>query len=404
MKVIFCSMMFADIEKDIQKSKAPNTASGHIFQENILQGIVENGCDISVINIPRIRRYPDYPAIFCKRQQTRWHDKVGMVHVGFINLPVLNMFTQRRAVYRELKKQVESANGEPIVIFTFNSYVQTGKAMLKIRKKYPNIHLCNVIGDLHGSLGVAHTRRGIRGKLITRIENQQDELAKEYDSFVFLTKYMASALGVEDKPCVVMEGLYPAKNTACEQVVPTEEKTVFYAGSLCKEYGIAHLLQAFSLIEDPAYRLYIAGGDGDQDLVKEYAARDPRITFLGFIPPSEVKKYQQRATVVLNPRQPDLEFVKYSFASKTLECLASGTPYIAHKLPCDPEEYAAYIQYARDDSDEALRDKIVEICEMTKEQRDEIGARARQFVYEEKNPGAMCKRIVDLWKSIVEDV
>lgn len=402
MKVIFCSMMFADVENDIKRSKAPHPVSGHAFQENIIQGLVENNCDVSVINVPRIRRYPDYPAIFCKKKVTRWRDRLDMTNVGFINLLGVNMITQSRAVYKELKKQVKSANGELVIIFTFNSYVQTGKAMIKIRKKYPNVHLCNVIGDLHGALGVANTRRGIRGKMIVRIENKQDELAKQYDSFVFLTKYMAGALGVENKPHIVLEGLYPNKNASSnEESVVREEKTLFYAGSLCKEYGIAHLLRSFSLIEDPEYRLYVAGSVDEAELVKEYAQKDPRIVFLGFIPPSEVKKYQQKATALLNPRQSDLEFVKYSFASKTMECLASGRPYIAHHLPCDPEEYGAYIQYARDESDEALRDKMMEICEMSQEQRDEIGARAKKFIYDEKNPKEMCKRVVDLWESVV---
>ena len=396
MKLIFCSMMFADVEEDIRKSAAPNTVSGHKFQENLVRGFAENNCDLSVINIPRIRRYPDYPAIFRKRKNTLWNDQVPMTHVGFINLMGINMLTQTLSVYKELKKQVQSANGEPVVIFTFNSYVHTGLAMLAIRKKFPNVHLCNIIGDLHGSLGVANAQKGLRGKIITFIENTQDALAKKYNSFVFLTKYMAPALGVENKPFVVMEGLYPAKPIADSHTISCD-KTIFYAGSLCKEYGIEHLLRAFSMIEDPDFRLRIAGRGGEENMVREYAARDPRISFLGFISPEAVLQNQQEATVLISPRTSELEFVKYSFASKTMECLASGKPYIAHRLPCDPPEYEQHIQYAAGESDEALRDIIEKTCTLPKEVRDSIGQRAREFIMSQKNPKAMCQKILDMW-------
>lgn len=102
------------------------------------------------------------------------------------------------------------------------------------------------------------------------------------------------------------------------------------------------------------------------------------------------------ATVLVNPRTTELEFVKYSFASKTLECLASGKPYIAHKLPCDPPEYNGPIIYADNESDEAVAAKIVEICELPDNERDEIGQKAREFVLTQKKPKVMCKKIVDM--------
>ncbi len=400
MKIIFCAMMFENVEEDIRKSVSPNPVSGHIFQENLLKGFAANGCDLSVINVPRIRRYPDYPQIFFKKKQIRWNDQVDMVHIGFLNLFGVNRITQTMQVYRELKRQVKAAKGEPVVVFTFNSYLQTTKAMLAVRKKFSNVHVCNVIGDLHSSFGIATSQRGLRGKGISNIEQKQDELAKQFDSFVFLTKYMAEALKVTDKPYVVMEGLYPPKEEK-ENTAATREKTVFYAGNTCKEYGMEHLLRAFTAIADPDFRLRIAGKGGDEDLIREYEKKDPRITFLGFITPEEVQKNQREATVLINARTPDREYVKYSFASKTLECLASGKPYIAHRLPCDPLEYEDYILYAADESDEALQDKIVEICCLPAEEREAIGKKCREFILKEKNPQKMCQRVLAMWNAQV---
>lgn len=85
-----------------------------------------------------------------------------------------------------------------------------------------------------------------------------------------------------------------------------------------------------------------------------------------------------------------------------MECLASGRPYIAHRLPCDPPEYAKHIQYPDDDSDEALAKKIFEICELPKEKRDQIGMDARAFILNEKNPKVMCEPAVKMWEKMLE--
>ena len=67
------------------------------------------------------------------------------------------------------------------------------------------------------------------------------------------------------------------------------------------------------------------------------------------------------------------------------------------------KEYADYIQYANDESDESLKEKIIEICELPEEVRADIGQRARKFIIEEKSPKKMTKKIVDLWSGMCEE-
>ena len=44
--------------------------------------------------------------------------------------------------------------------------------------------------------------------------------------------------------------------------------------------------------------------------------------------------------------------------------------------------YANYINYALDESDEGLKDKLVEICEKSEDERKKMGKKARQFILE----------------------
>ena len=251
------------------------------------------------------------------------------------------------------------------------------------------------------SVDIAHRNEGIIGRLREIIEKKQNELSTIHDAYALLTKYMAEPLGIIDRPYVVVEGMY-SENSKTEKIVSqynfsnNQTKDIFYAGSVGIQYGLKHLLKAFSLIEDHSYRLYIAGNGDAADLVKNCAALDERITYLGYITPNEVEQYQRSATVLINPRTSEYEFVKYSFPSKNMECLASGKPYIAHDLICDPVEYHSYMQCPVDESDEALARKIVEVCSFTEEERIKIGEKARQFILTEKNPKKQCKKIVDM--------
>ena len=63
-----------------------------------------------------------------------------------------------------------------------------------------------------------------------------------------------------------------------------------------------------------------------------------RIEFLGMLPRTDVLELQSKATILVNPRQPVGDFTKYSFPSKTIEYMASGTPLLMYKLPGIPEE------------------------------------------------------------------
>lgn len=399
MKLIFLSYMFSDVNADIKLSKAPNSVSGHKFQENLIKGLFQNECDLSVINIPRVRPYPDYPKIILSTKDCEFCGSVKGKNIGFINLYFLNYLTQTIKGYSALKKEFKKYKGEKFVLLTFNSNLHTCFPMLLARAFHKNVTLCNIVGDLHGKYGIKNTTPGFKGFLIRAIESVQDSIGKSFDSFVFLTKHMAKAMGVEKKPCCVVEALYDSSNLKeFSNSEKDSKKTIFYAGSICKEYGIEHLLKSFSLIEDPSYQLLIAGSGDTQELIAKYTSLDSRIKYLGFITPQEVEKNQNMSTALISPRTSEHEFVKYSFASKTLECLASGKPYIAHKLPCDPPEYESYIQYSEKESDESLKEKIIEICELSNEERELKAKLAKQFVVNEKNPRIMCKKIVDLYR------
>ena len=79
-----------------------------------------------------------------------------------------------------------------------------------------------------------------------------------------------------------------------------------------------------------------------------------------------------------------------------MEYLASGRPVIGYQLDGIPAEYDEYIQYVEDNSVEALKKKLFEVCSLPKESRDALGEKSRNFILSQKIPKVMCKRIVDM--------
>lgn len=399
MRYIFCSFMFDDPEENIKGSKNPNAASGHKFQAEMLRGLIQNGCHVDVINVPRVRRYPDYHQIIFRKKDFCLDGIKRGTSVGFINLMGLNYLTQINRVEKLLDEYLRNATEEKTVLLVYNTYPAPTYAMRRIKKKYPNVILCDAIGDIYGQYGLS-VPKTLHGRLINLIHEKMDQMASECDAFALATAEMSNALGIAEKPFVVVEGMYSVGSDARQECITKESKTIFYAGSLLSEYGIGHLLRAFSLIQDPSYRLIIAGGGDNQDEVERAAAKDSRIRFLGYITPKEVAKNQQAAAVLVNPRTSEHEYVKYSFASKNLECLASGVPYVAHSLPCDPPEYGNYVCYPKDETDQALADKLMEICSLPEEERRSIGEKARQFIATEKNPQRQMMKLDTMLQSI----
>lgn len=411
LKIILCGHMYDDAETEVKKMSVPNTISGHKFQMNLLMGLMENIEDVYVVNTSRVRFFPHYPEKIIKEKDFLVNGKAVGKSVGFVNLLGINYITRYIGIQKELKKYINDniKDNEKCVLVCFNCFFPITLSMFKCKHKYKNVYTCAVIGDIHGKYGVSpfDANNFFKGALMYFIGILSDKSASKFDCLAFLTKDMARALKVENKPFVVMEGMYNVSHKNEVDSDLTEEsdlKIIFYAGSLREEYGILHLIKAFEMIDNSEYRLYLAGGGGTEKHIKECAEKDNRINFLGYITPQEVDKWQKKATVLVSPRTAESnEYVKYSFPSKTMECLASGKPYIAHRLPCDPPEYANYIQYADDESDEALAEKINEICSMPSSERDIIGAKAKKFIEEEKNPAVMTKRIVKMLEDMAAE-
>ena len=216
--------------------------------------------------------------------------------------------------------------------------------------------------------------------------------------YVFLTQAMNDRLNPDGKPYVILEG---HADIAMGQVSPSlEEKhkprVCLYAGGVSRDYGLAELVEGFRLANLPDTQLHIYGPGDYVPELEQIARQDSRIVYGGMLLSSQVVQREREATLLVNPRPTGEEFVKYSFPSKTMEYMASGTPVLTTDLPGMPPEYHDYVyRIFREDAPGIAQALTQVLCHSDRELLEK-GQAARDFVLREKNNVTQAKKILDL--------
>ena len=133
--------------------------------------------------------------------------------------------------------------------------------------------------------------------------------------------------------------------------------------------------------------------------VEQYAKRYSNIRYFGFVSQKEALALQANATALINPRQADGLFTRYSFPSKTLEYMRSGKPVLCCKLEGIPGDYDSYLSYM-DAGKDGIMKAARQLMLLTPQERYEKGCAAREYVLHSKNPAGQCRKLLDLLRSL----
>lgn len=374
-----------------QNSKGSVQNAANVLQWHFIEGLDQNlNKPLTIINSLFIGSYPKrYKKLFVKSYPFSHTENAKDLNVGFCNLMWFKRFSIRRGLKKAVKSWIKKTSGEK-VIFGYAMTESRMTIMEYAKKLDKNIKTVLIVPDLPQYMNFGKTSKLFR--LMKKIDSKSlFEKTKHVDTFVLLTKQMADYLKIDNY--VVVEGI--AKEPTCEQVQVSDKKTIVYAGGLNIKYGAGDLIDAFEKIEDPNYRLVLCGSGDAVAKIKETAKIDSRIDFKGLVSHNEALKIVNSATVLVNPRKNNEDYTKYSFPSKTMEYMATGVPVVAYKLDGIPDEYDEYLNYVNSDDTQALADKLMEVCELSKEQRKEIGLKAKTFILNNKNAKVQVKKIID---------
>lgn len=363
------------------------------FQNSILDGFIKNdNVNLKVLTIPALSTYPhgcklikidDCPFIFDGREYGQ--------SFGFLNLPFLNHLHQSR-IDIFIDRWYAKTEGDKCII-VYAMLKQQMQYAVKAKEKHPDIKLCIVIPDLpiYMACNKYYKMFGFQKHDMQAIE----KLLHDFDCYVVLAEPMVERLCIVNKPYVVIEGIYSSLNVKAGDMKKKSTKTLMYAGGIVARYGVFDLLEAFHRIENDNYRLILCGPCPEMEKLNDYLLADSRIEYIGQIPTEEVRILQRQATLLVNPRHSMEEFTKYSFPSKTLEYMASGTPVLMSPLPSMPEEYKSHIYMFADESVSGMKKEIESIFEKTEVELNQKGTAAKEFIIQQKNSQYQVKKIID---------
>ena len=216
--------------------------------------------------------------------------------------------------------------------------------------------------------------------------------------YVFLTEAMNGYLNKKNKPYVILEG---HSDIAMKDKLPSLDKKqqpriCLYAGGVSRQYGLANLVEGFRMADVPNAVLHIYGpGDYVKEL-EQIAAEDDRIFYGGMLLNTQIVDKELEATLLVNPRPTHEEFVKYSFPSKTMEYMASGTPVLTTVLPGMPKEYHDYVFLMEEETPEGAAKALTRVLSNTDEALLQKGMEAREFILNEKNNVIQAKKLLDM--------
>ena len=121
-------------------------------------------------------------------------------------------------------------------------------------------------------------------------------------------------------------------------------------------------------------------GSGDyEEELRSICSKNENIKYYGFVPNEEAVRAQREADFLINARSATDEYVKYSFPSKTLEYMLSGTPLITTMLPGIPDEYREHIIVLEDNSPKTICEALSVANCLDDYHKEKLGFGALEF-------------------------
>ena len=352
----------------------------------------------------RVSSYPVFQKIFAfnLKQRQRSNGRT-MTYVPYVNLPGLRYFSTMMMAMLRLSFwlwQTKSSSKRCIIVYAmYLPHIMP----IWLASRFTDIKTIMIVPDLPEYMNF-----GSHGKLDFWLRNINVRIAHRiaagFDGLVFFSKNMTEKIDCHKLHWTVIEGCVDVtlENPDVSAVPTSGTRAIMYSGSLERVYGVANLITAFRQITDSRLELWLCGS-GEMELqIRHHTEQDSRIKFFGSLPNREVLAMQRRAMLLVNPRNNDQEFTRYSFPSKNLEYMSSGRPVLLCRMDGIPEEYYDYVLAADNGTAEAIRIAIVESLNLSMEELTLLGERARSFVNKNKNYITQCEKIRNLLESIFD--
>lgn len=388
MKLLYLSNALPDelYHKIFAEKKGPSPAAQkyHILQ---IEGLVACGAEITAVSVPPVSRKTYDGWLFrCREKTAPYHI------VPIINIPILRNLCMFFYLFFYTLRHTMGRKQVAVLCDVLNT---TNSAAILLATFFTRKQAVGIVTDVSTKRAFA-----IKNPLKRILARFSFFLLGRYDKYVFLTQAMNELINRKNRPYLVSEGHADSRQADVENSLSKkyEKKVCMYAGSLRRIYGVASLTEAFLQANVPNTELHIYGsGDYEEELCT-LCQSAPSIKFFGIQPNSHIVAEEYKASLLVNPRPTNEEYTQYSFPSKNMEYMASGTPILTTRLPGMPKEYYPYVYLIEPETTEALAQTLRTLLAKPSEELFAFGQAAKAFILQEKNNLRQAEKLLHLLK------
>lgn len=386
MKIIYVSSLctpekFNSVFTDLKYAPGQQIQKYHTL---LAEGFVANGADVETVSALQVTR-KNYSGRYIKGA-SEIRNGVKYNYLPIINLPVIKRLVITVSAFFKTLALCKKDRDAVIIADVLNISVAAGARFALYFRKRKNVGIVTDLPDLLSQRGK---------KFSAKINNA---LMNSFRYYVFLTEKMSKVVKCRPGDYVVIEGQTDINmhNREIDVKDKYDKKICIYAGTLQKRFGMDYLIEGFAkaCVENAELRIYGSGSYLDD--VKEYCKKFPSIKYMGVKPNAEIVEEELKASLLVNPRHSTGEYTEYSFPSKNLEYMVSGTPVLTTELAGMPDEYKDYVFLIKDETSDGIAQDFRDILSQTPEELHAFGVRAKEFVLREKNNVIAAKKIMEL--------
>lgn len=367
------------------------SGSSHARQQletKLLNGLIEEKKDNSIKVISYL---PKIKTIYKEKGEKEVYKGIKIRHLWCDKNKLISVFFALKKNI-ELIKVWASKEGEKVILIYSANPIHIIPAFM-LRKKF-NLKIVTLCSE------ISIYRRKDKENIVTKISRQISHFWDgHFNGYILLSKYMNEVVNKKNRPYMIMEGISRDRKFAKNE---RNNNVVFYAGGLTEDNGIRILLDGFILLKDIQKELWICGDGPLKILVEKYEKKYENIRYLGLIENQRVQEIEEKVGLLIAPRFSGNLFTKYSFPSKTIEYLSSGTPTVLTRLKGIPDEYFSYVYLLEDETARGVCKLLEEIYAQNEKDRLEFARRAQDFVIKTKSERIQARRIWNFLKAIVK--
>lgn len=368
----------------------------------VTDGLRENGANVTCISaLPMGTSNTDVEHRFFPRSE-EVENGVRFIYPEFHIGKLKRLSELRKNTAAEVRKWLAETAGKERLVICDSLLATSTEKVRKLAQRF-GVKVFAYVTD-YPSLATSIKRMNA-GFMSRALQGAFDRFAdkdlKKYDGYILVAEALKDLIGIGKKPYIVIEDVIsvPAERPKAERA--DSPFTIVYGGALCERFGVNKLADAVNRIARNDVELRFYGSGESVEYIDRFNISDSRIKYCGQVPFEELQQIQRNANLLVNPRPSNESFAAYSFPSKTLSYMLSGTPVLTTRIPGIPESYNPYLLWFDDEDVDSMAKRIEDVIGTPSEELDKIGDSAFSYARDNKNSRAQAFRLLSFAESVI---